>query len=658
MSRSLITLLLLLIGLLASAAEPVIESLESLSLPQLEQRLADIDSELGQLALPSPRGGMGSPGSRTKIQEEPSASKSIRIELGEEVTVDQVVLVPTLYRNSEIGLRSGGFPVAFRVLAGTDHTSKEVASFSAEDHLLPRIAPLAVPFAPINASWISIEVSTLSSTPGTTNQHTLQLSEILVFSGKENVALTQQVTTNGERLGREKFLTDGFTPFLMNAAQGPSSQSRPIRLLSETLPQTLTIDLKESQPVNQINLHTADMVLSVPMTQFSCWAVPRHIRVVGANRPDFSDEAFLCEYEQKSVYDNGPINIRRFPETLCRYVRLEILDPRPILSIHKNQRFIAFSEIEVFSNNENIALGAVVAVSSGLRSNEDSLRRLTDGGNYYGEILPIRDWMNQLSRRHDLEVERPLVAAELSLRYTAQQSKLQHLIWLAALLATTIVIGFLIARLYHLKNMKKMRTRFAADLHDELGANLHTIGLLSDAATIAHDSEEEWQMLHSRIRRLTVQTGTSIRNFSNVINEDGLNHGLVEDMQRVSRRILAKVDHTIEISGEEYLEDLKVHTQLDLFLFYKESLVNICRHSDATQASTQLKGTASEVILHISDNGKGLAKANIPASLKRRARLIKGKLTVNENPEGGASISLRLRNRKRFWHRGPKPQSP
>ncbi len=650
MPRALITLLFLLAGYFQSVGTPLEAQLKDLSLGQLKKRLADIDSELGQLALPSPRGGVGSSGYRTRIQSKPDTSMTIRIELGEEAVIDEVVIVPTLYRDSERGLRSGGFPVTFRILVGTDDSSKEVASFSAEDHLLPRIAPLAVPFDPINASWVSIEVSTLSATPGTTNQHTLQLSEILVFSGKENVALPQRAGTNAEIFDPLSSLADGFTPFLMNAAQGSSSQSRPIRILSETFPQTLTIDLNESQPVHQINLHTADMTLSVPMTQFSCWAVPRHIRVVGANQPDFSDETFLCEYEQKSIYGNGPIIIRRFPETLCRYIRLEIIDPRPIVSINENLRFFAFSEIEVFSNNQNIAQGAAVVVSSGLKCNEDSLGRLTDGLNYYGAILPIRDWVKQLSRRHDLEVERPLVVAELSLRHVAQQTKLRRMIWLAASLGAIIVIGFLIERLFYLKKMEKMRTRFAADLHDELGANLHTIALLSDAATAAHDSEEEWQMLHRRIRRVTARTGIAIRHFSHIVNADGLYRGLVEDMEKVSRRILAKIDYSIDISGEEYLEHLKVHSQVDLFLFYKESLVNICRHSDATRVSTQLKGTAREVILTISDNGKGLSKENIPASLKRRARLLKAKLSVEENSEGGTSVSVRLITRKGFWH--------
>ena len=658
MRCKLCVLWLLLVGIFPAAAEPVKAALESLSLPQLEQRLADIDSELEQLARFTPRGGVGSLGYRSETHEEPNTKESIRIELDEETTVDEVVLVPTLYRNSEMGLRSGGFPVDFRILVGTDDSSKVVASFSEKDHLLPRIAPLAVSFEPTVASWITIEATDLSPAPNSTTEHTLQLSEILVFSGMENVALPlQRAVTPNKGPKQIRNLTDGFTPFLMNAAQGSSSQSRPIRIISKTSLPALTIDLKDSQPVHQINLHTADMVLSVPMTQFSCWAVPRHIRVIGANSPDFSDETFLCEYEQKAIFDNGPIIIRRFPETHCRYIRLEIIDPKPIIAMNKRQDFFAFSEIEVLSNCQNIARGAAVVPSSALRNAKDTLAKLTDGLNYYGAILPIRDWMNQLSRRHDLEAERPLVAAELNRRYTQQQTNLLRMSWLIALLVAAVLIGIPIERLLHLQKMQKMRTRFAADLHDELGANLHTIALLSDAANMAHDSADEWQMLHRRIRDLVGRTGTSIRHFSKIVNAEALYHDLVEDMQRVSRRILAKVEHSLDISGEEFINHLKVHTQVDLFLFYKESLMNICRHSDATQASTQLTGSPREVVLTISDNGKGLSEKNIPSALKRRARLLKAKLTVEENPEGGTSISLRLRNRRRFWCGKPKTPS-
>ena len=111
------------------------------------------------------RGGTGSVGYRSKSHPQPDSTARIRIELGEEVAIDAVVLVPVLYRDAATGLGSGGFPVAFRILAGTAHTTHVMASFSAEDHLLPRIAPLAVPFQPVKASWVEIEATSLSSAP-------------------------------------------------------------------------------------------------------------------------------------------------------------------------------------------------------------------------------------------------------------------------------------------------------------------------------------------------------------------------------------------------------------------------------------------------------------------------------------------------------------
>lgn len=648
MQRSLITLLLVLVGLFPASAEPVQASLESQTLAQLEQRLRVVDSELELLARFTPRNGVGSHGYRSKTHTKPDNRETIRIDLGEEVTIDEVILVPSLYRDSETGLRSGGFPVEFKIIVGTGDTSQVVASFSEEDNLLPRIAPLVVSFAPCRASWVSVDVSILSQAPNSSDDHSLQFSEIQVFSGMTNVALPlQRVSDRVNVQGRKAYLIDGFTPFLMNA-RGPSSQSRPIRITSsaKSSPLSLTIDLKTSQAVDQINLHTADMALSVPMHQFSCAAVPRHIRVVGANRLDFSDQTYLCEFEQKSIFNNGPIMMRRFPETNCRFIRFVILDTQSVVSLRKNEKTIAFSEIEVLSKSQNIALGAKVRLSAGLVSPPSTLEKITDGFNYYGAILPIRDWMHELSRRHDLEIERPLVLAELSRHYAQQQTNLLRMSWLVAVLVAGFVIGILILRLVHLKKMQKMRTRFAADLHDELGANLHTIALLSDAASVAHDSAEEWQMLHGRIRDVVGRTGVAIRNFSNIVGAEGLYLGLIEDVQRISQRILAKLDHTLEVSGEEFIEQLDVHTQVDLFLFYKESLMNICRHSNATRASTQLTASSNELVLTISDNGKGLAEQSIPAALKRRAKFLKAKLTVEKDPEGGTTIRLRLRKRR------------
>ena len=73
---------------------------------------------------------------------------------------------------------------------------------------------------------------------------------------------------------------------------------------------------------------------------------------------------------------------------------------------------------------------------------------------------------------------------------------------------------------------------------------------------------------------------------------------LEADMQRAARRIMAKLDHELIIEGKPYLQKLKPRVRVDLFLFYKECLVNISRHSKATAFSSHLSADKAGVSPH------------------------------------------------------------
>ena len=190
--------------------------------------------------------------------------------------------------------------------------------------------------------------------------------------------------------------------------------------------------------------------------------------------------------------------MRNFPETHCRYVLITALEDPTITSPKfpkKKISRIGFAEIEIFANHQNKALGRPVTADPDLHALDLTLQRITDGNNLYGEILPIRNWMDQLARRHDLEVERPQVAAELSRRYAQQKTTLKWSIWIIALLIGSGVILVLIEQILRQRAVFRTRERIAANLHDELGANLHAIGLLGDTAKKVVDQKnasEEW----------------------------------------------------------------------------------------------------------------------------------------------------------------------
>ena len=121
-------------------------------------------------------------------------------------------------------------------------------------------------------------------------------------------------------------------------------------------------------------------------------------------------------------------------------------------------------------------------------------------------------------------------------------------------------------------------------------------------------------------------------------------------MTRASRRILADIPYELSISGEEYLEKFSAQSQYDLFLFFKECLVNMNRHANATNISLVLEVSRSWLVLQVRDDGRGIPDevgSGIPHSLSRRARILRAKLVVESESEKGTSVTLTLRARKK-----------
>ena len=657
--------ILLLTGVTLGAATPVDTEYKThgLSMSDLKQRLATLDDELNQLASLSLLSGIGSVGYRSQAHMSPTVTESIQIDFGSEAPIDQIVLVPTLWRDTKTGFRADGFPREFRILAGTagDTVGKVVASYGSSTRLLPRIAPLVVPCPGTVASWVRVETVEMSPRAWD-GKYIFQLSEILVFNGEENIALRSPVhTSSSDEIGApgwdKRYLVDGFVPYLMDAAEGEQSVAFVSEIGIGEQP-VLSIDLGESLPLDRIHFHATDLSDTVPQAIPDDFGVPHRMVLEGANHPDFLDSVQLVEFHQESMYDTGPIIIQRFPVTSCRYVRLTAAEPfiNTMGAVAGSQ--LGAAEIELFSAGRNVAFGKTAQGEFSVTGPDRSFSALTDGRNLYGKILTVRDWLDELARRHDLQTERPIIAMELERRYARQKTNLNRLAWLAVLLGAGIVSSILFGRNIRMRHVAGIRERLAADLHDELGANLHTIGLLSDLAADAGDSPEEMATLYRRIRSETERSGIAVRHCSDMLAAKGLYTDLLADMQRASNRIMAKLEHEISIEGEEHLKALPPRTRADLFLFYKESLVNISRHSGATKYTTELKATAESIHLKICDNGRGLdssEKGGVPSSLKRRAKLLGAKVTVENPPAGGTCIELNLSTRKWGFPQQRKP---
>lgn len=646
---------LLIAGLLAVAALHAAMAagmageaeLDSLSLSQLEARLQTIDLELDQLASTSLLNEVGTVGFRSQHHPDPQHLEWIEVDLEHEQAIDMIVLVPTIWRDAKNEFRADAFPLEFRILAGTrdDPNGKVLASYTESDHLLPRLAPLVVPCPGVSATWVRVEAAMLSPRAWD-GAYILQLSEIMVFKGWRNVALRQpvRVSTDSRDMERprvKEVLVDGFVPYLMDSNGGGQS----IAFLSDIGigdQPWIAVDLKRIHAVSQIQLHALELSDTVPRAFGPGLGMPRRCILEGATMADFSDKAPLCEFLVESVYDQGPIMIRNFPTTFCRYVRLTAVEP--FIADHPlgKDTQIGFAEIEVIADGKNVAQGMEVRASFDNISPDRSLSSLTDGRNLYGRILSTRIWMEQLARRHDLETERPGIQAQIHQRHERQTIAVKYLGWLAAILAAGIIFTILVTRISRLRQVASIKERFAADLHDEVGANLHAIALLSDIARDKSGHDDDLVGMIGEIRTISLDTTVAARNCTSMLEAKGLCGDLSAEMKRTAKRLMVDLEHEIVFTGDEHLQFLRAQRRIDLLLFYKECLVNIIRHSHATAVKSHLSADRNRVSLIITDNGSGY-DGGVPPSLHRRGRLAGGKVRMEKCGSGGTRISLILK---------------
>lgn len=646
---------------LLAACRPSVPTPENVSEPSLEESLKLIDEELQELARYSFRGGVGAIGYRSEIYRESMGDELpwIEIDLEGEHVIDEIVIVPNITRDTSKQFRADGFPTEFEVWIGRqgDPVGRKVAEFFQEDALLPRVAPVVIELSQTEAAWVKLLVNEVPQTAF--GELRAQLSEVMVFSGSRNVALRKTVkTANFEPAEyvavawRDHFLVDGHTPYLMYSGRG----ERSISFLSVYGTQnSLVLDLGEPYPITQINLYPVEQGDTYPQAYVGDLGIPRNLKIEGASEADFSDSTLLIDNVVPMDYLNiGPVMSWYFSPKTCRYIRISNDVTNDSEKKYRDAR-IGFAEIEVFSDSENIALGKRVERSNKSVQTARSLVALTDGSNFFGEIIPVRQWMTELARRHDLERKRVLVEAQLERDIQELNQRLWVFACVSAGVVLVVVSVLLKLRFDHLAELKKLRLRIAADLHDELGTNLHVIGMMSDLINRDRHSPEKISRMHQNIRSMTDQTSSAVKYCTKIAESEELYQDLLNDMRRFAVRIFGDIDYQFSAEGEAVLRELPASVRIDLFLFYKECLVNISRHSKATECCIQIKADTQLLVLIVEDNGCGLERLNprecvVPRSLKRRVRFLGAQVEATPREPEGTRIKLVCPvRRKRFF---------
>ena len=108
------------------------------------------------------------------------------------------------------------------------------------------------------------------------------------------------------------------------------------------------------------------------------------------------------------------------------------------------------------------------------------------------------------------------------------------------------------------------------------------------------------------------------------------------------------MDYSIECESAKSTAKLSLDAKRHLFLFYKEAIHNILKHSKATSVSIRLWDEGDKLALEVVDNGEGLPKVvkdgievtKPVRKLDERARVLDGELMMNSESGKGTRVLL------------------
>jgi signal transduction histidine kinase len=217
------------------------------------------------------------------------------------------------------------------------------------------------------------------------------------------------------------------------------------------------------------------------------------------------------------------------------------------------------------------------------------------------------------------------------------------------------IVGLLVYALYRYRiarvlELSNVRTRIASDLHDDIGANLTKISILSEVARQQLGSGNgETDTPLASIARISRESVTAMSDIVWAINpQRDSTRDLIRRMRLHAEETCLPnhIDLVFEAPEKPPLK-LGIETRRNVYLVFKEAINNAARHSDCSRIRVALSFDRAGLSLEIGDNGSGFdatteTDGNGLLSMRRRAASLGGELEIDSRVGGGTMVRLRL----------------
>jgi signal transduction histidine kinase len=237
------------------------------------------------------------------------------------------------------------------------------------------------------------------------------------------------------------------------------------------------------------------------------------------------------------------------------------------------------------------------------------------------------------------------------------------------LTAALALLALAIASMHWLRlrrrlELEAVRTRIATDLHDDIGANLSRIAILTEVAR--RDIDPHNPGVSERLAHVASVSRDLVDSMSDIVwavnpSRDRL-RDLVRRMRRFADDVLSARDIELRFrapaDGDEV--PLGADTRREVFRVFKEAVNNVARHSRSRSVEIELGIAAGWLALRVADDGRGFdleqirktGDGNGLASIRRRAECLGGTLEIASRPGEGTTLAFRIPV-KRHGRAGP-----
>lgn len=222
-----------------------------------------------------------------------------------------------------------------------------------------------------------------------------------------------------------------------------------------------------------------------------------------------------------------------------------------------------------------------------------------------------------------------------------------------SLFGLLIVFIFYQYKKKQLERLQSIRNQISRDLHDELGANISAIHIMSDLLSKKGDLNPQNKTIADKISSYSIEVSNTINDIIWNINPkfDTIDE-LIKKMMVYAINILESSEIPIEIKTPSEFEDFKIKSKVkyNLYLIFKEAINNAAKYSKSKKITINFESKNQIFIFEIRDYGVGFNLSsqnsrNGLTNIKTRALEINANVEINSKLGEGTTIKLNYKTK-------------